>query len=249
MSVMSMGKKPKALVRPLGAGNSRAGGRPGEVQAGGARLGGIPARKAKRSRRVDGGAAGNCGPPRPRATRRNPPARPRLWVVPDAAVVGRRRAGCCQAGRCQAGRCRAGPRPGRVPGRRRAGPARAAGAQAAGGSRRADPGPAAQHRAAGRPPAADRRARRASPSRTRWSGPHRCPPGPPGGCAGPGSPGAGAGWSGLSRSSSSSRSSPRSCSLWLPGRRRPVRACRRLRCGPACGRSWSSQASRCGRSR
>ncbi len=34
MSVMSVGKKPKALVRPLGAGNSRAGGHRGRLRAG-----------------------------------------------------------------------------------------------------------------------------------------------------------------------------------------------------------------------
>lgn len=84
MSVMSVGKKPKALARPLGAGNSRAG-----VHRGGLRAG-EPGAAASRSenRNVPGvsGAAqpGIAGPARPRAAR-NPSARPRLWVVPDAA--------------------------------------------------------------------------------------------------------------------------------------------------------------------
>jgi hypothetical protein len=48
MSVMNAAKKSKALVRPLRAGNSRAGERPGRIRAS----------KAKHSRRVVAGAAG-----------------------------------------------------------------------------------------------------------------------------------------------------------------------------------------------
>lgn len=85
MSVMSVGKKPKALVRSLGAGNSRAGVYRGELRAG------KPAPAASRSeeRNVPGVSVaaqpGIAGPARPRAAARKPPARPRLWVVPDAA--------------------------------------------------------------------------------------------------------------------------------------------------------------------
>ncbi len=84
MSVMSMGKKPKALARPLGAGNSRAEVHRGEFRAG------EPGAAASRSenRNVPGVSVatqpGMAGPARPRAARK-PPARPRLWVVPDAA--------------------------------------------------------------------------------------------------------------------------------------------------------------------
>lgn len=84
MSVMSMGKKPKALVRPLGAGNSRAEVHRGELRAG------EPGAAASRSenRNVPGVSVaaqpGMAGSARPRAARK-PPARPRLWVVPDAA--------------------------------------------------------------------------------------------------------------------------------------------------------------------
>jgi LysM domain len=85
MSVMSVGKKPKVLVRPLRAGNSRAGGRPGQVRAG--EPGSPVSRPEKRN--VPGvskvAQPGPVAPPRPRAVRRHPPARPRLWVVPDAA--------------------------------------------------------------------------------------------------------------------------------------------------------------------
>ena len=86
MSVMSMGKKPKVLVRPLRAGNSRAGGRPGQVRAGAPG----PAASGPEKRNVPGVSKvtqpGVVVPPRPGAGRRRPPARPRLWVVPDAAV-------------------------------------------------------------------------------------------------------------------------------------------------------------------
>src|SRR3984885_12224609 len=83
MSVMSAGKMPKALVRSLGAGNSRAG-------RGKSRTGdpGVAAsRSDKRSGPGVPGAErpGVVGPARPRATARKPSARPRLWVVPDAA--------------------------------------------------------------------------------------------------------------------------------------------------------------------
>jgi hypothetical protein len=84
MSVMSVGKKPKALVRPLGAGNSRADGctlRAGER--------GVSVPRSEK-RNVPGWPAatqpGIAGPARPRAAARHyPPVRPRLWVVPDAA--------------------------------------------------------------------------------------------------------------------------------------------------------------------
>jgi hypothetical protein len=84
MSVMSVGKMPKALVRSLGAGNSRAG-------RGKSRMG-DPGVAASRSDKRSGPGApvaaqpGVVGPPRPRAAARKPPARPRLWVVPDAAA-------------------------------------------------------------------------------------------------------------------------------------------------------------------
>ena len=84
MSVMSVGKKPKALVRSLGAGNSRAGAHgasrvrvslarrhPGQASEA------FPVRRWQRSRES------RRSRPRPRA--RKPPARPRLWVVPDVA--------------------------------------------------------------------------------------------------------------------------------------------------------------------
>jgi hypothetical protein len=83
MSVMSVGKKPKALVRPLGAGNSRAD--RGKLRAGEA--GAAASRSDKRN--VPGGSVaaqpGIAGPARPRAAVRHyPQARPRLWVVPNA---------------------------------------------------------------------------------------------------------------------------------------------------------------------
>ena len=86
MSVMSVGKKPRALVRPLGAGNSRAGAHRGELRSG------EPGAAAHRSERrnVPGVSVaarpGITGPARPRAARQYPRTRPRLWVVPDAAV-------------------------------------------------------------------------------------------------------------------------------------------------------------------
>jgi hypothetical protein len=87
MSVMSVGKKPKALVRPLGAGNSRAGAQRSELRAG--EPGGAAPRPEKRS--VPGvslaAQPGIAGLARPRAAARKPSARPRprLRVVPDAA--------------------------------------------------------------------------------------------------------------------------------------------------------------------
>ena len=90
MSVMSAGKKPRALVHPLRAGNSRTGlrgrqFRPGEP--------GPPAARQEKQR-VPGVSLppqpGNAVPARPRGTvparprgARKSPARPRLWVVPD----------------------------------------------------------------------------------------------------------------------------------------------------------------------
>ena len=86
MSVMSVGKKPKALVRPLGAGNSRAGAYRGELRSD--EPGAAAHRPEKRN--VPGVSVpaqpGITGPARPRAARQHPPARPRLWVVPDAAA-------------------------------------------------------------------------------------------------------------------------------------------------------------------
>jgi hypothetical protein len=83
MSVMSVGKKPKALVRSLGAGSSRAG--RGKSRTGD--LGVAASRSDKRSGPGVPAAAQPevVGPVRPRAAARKPPARPRLWVVPDAA--------------------------------------------------------------------------------------------------------------------------------------------------------------------
>jgi hypothetical protein len=85
VSVMSVGKKPKALVRPLGAGNSRA-----SAQRGGWRLGEPGAAAPRPEKRNTPGVSlaaqpGIAGLARPRAAARKPSARPRLWVVPDAA--------------------------------------------------------------------------------------------------------------------------------------------------------------------
>ena len=79
MSVMSAGKKPTALVRPLRTGNSRA----GRFRAG------EPGTAASRSeqRSLPGvsapGQPDSTVPARPRAARKPLPP-PRLWVVPDA---------------------------------------------------------------------------------------------------------------------------------------------------------------------
>jgi hypothetical protein len=85
MSVMSVGKKPKALVRPLGAGNSRAD--PGRPRAGD--LGVTASRSGQRNGPGVSVAAqpGVAGPSWPRASARKPSPRPRprLRVVPDAA--------------------------------------------------------------------------------------------------------------------------------------------------------------------
>lgn len=85
MSVMSVGKKPKALVRPLGAENSQAGVHRGELRADAP--GTAASRPGKRSAPGVSVAPqpGITGPARPRAAARKPSARPRLWVVPDAA--------------------------------------------------------------------------------------------------------------------------------------------------------------------
>ena len=58
MSVMSVGKKPRALVRPLRAGNSQTGVRGGQFRPGEPGLAGRPSGKAARSRRVAAAAAG-----------------------------------------------------------------------------------------------------------------------------------------------------------------------------------------------
>ena len=99
MSVMSAGKKPKALARSLRAGNSRAGLRPGQFRDGepGAAVSrseerNVPARPGPVRRDCavparPGNAMparpGSAMPARPRAARKSSP-RPRLWVVPDA---------------------------------------------------------------------------------------------------------------------------------------------------------------------
>jgi hypothetical protein len=85
MSVMSAGGKHKALVRPLGAGSSRAGARRGELRAG--EPGAAASRSGKRNVPGVSVAAqpGIAEPARPRAAARKLPERPRLWVVPDAA--------------------------------------------------------------------------------------------------------------------------------------------------------------------
>lgn len=87
MSVMSAGKKPRALVRPLLAGNSRAGARPHQLRAD------DPGAAASRSEmRNAPGVSAPSQPdmvqpgmtvPHPAQAARKPPARPRLWVVPD----------------------------------------------------------------------------------------------------------------------------------------------------------------------
>jgi hypothetical protein len=83
MSVMSAGKKPRALVRPLRAGDSRTGVRPGQFRAG------EPGTAASRSEKPNVPGVSMPAQPdiavpaQPRAARKAP-ARPRLWVVPDA---------------------------------------------------------------------------------------------------------------------------------------------------------------------
>jgi hypothetical protein len=83
MSVMNAGKKSKALVRPLRAGNSRAGERPGRIRAG--EPGAAASRPEKRN--LPGVSAparpDKAVPGRPRAAGKSP-ARPRLRAVPDA---------------------------------------------------------------------------------------------------------------------------------------------------------------------
>jgi hypothetical protein len=84
MSVMNAGKKSKALVRPLRAGNSRAGERMGRIRA--SEPGAAASRPEKRN--VPGVSAparpDKAVPARPRATGKSP-ARPRLWAVPDVS--------------------------------------------------------------------------------------------------------------------------------------------------------------------
>lgn len=84
MSVMNAGKKSKALVRPLRAGNSRAGERPGRIRA--SEPGAAASRPEKRN--VPGVSAparpDKAVPGRPRATGKSP-ARPRLWAVPNVS--------------------------------------------------------------------------------------------------------------------------------------------------------------------
>ena len=84
MSVMNAGKKSKALLRPLRAGNSRAGVRPGRIRA--SEPGAAASRPEKRN--VPGVSASarpdKAVSVRPRATGRSP-ARPRLWAVPDVS--------------------------------------------------------------------------------------------------------------------------------------------------------------------
>ena len=84
MSVMNAAKKSKALVRPLRAGNSRAGERPGRIRA--SEPGAAASRPEKRN--VPGVSSparpDKAVPGRPRATGKSP-ARPRLWAVPDVS--------------------------------------------------------------------------------------------------------------------------------------------------------------------
>ena len=93
MSVMSVGKKPKALVRSLGAGNSRAGG----IGASRARVTPARQRPGQTSEVVPAcpvaAQPGVAGPARPRATARKPSARPRLMGSPGRRRSRRRRAG------------------------------------------------------------------------------------------------------------------------------------------------------------
>ena len=83
MSVMNAGKLSKALVRPLRAGNSRAGERPGRIRA--SEPGAAASRPEKRN--VPGVSAparpDKAVPTRRRAAGESP-ACPRLWAVPDA---------------------------------------------------------------------------------------------------------------------------------------------------------------------
>jgi LysM domain-containing protein len=84
MSVMNAGKKSKALVRPLRAGNSRAGERPGRIRA--SEPGAAASRPEKRN--VPGVSAparpDKAVPGRARATGKSP-VRPRLWAVPGVS--------------------------------------------------------------------------------------------------------------------------------------------------------------------
>ena len=81
MSVMSVGKKPRALIHPLRAGNSQDRVRGGQFRPADS---GAPAARQEKQR-VPGVSLpppGTAAPAPPRGTRKSP-ARPRLWVVPD----------------------------------------------------------------------------------------------------------------------------------------------------------------------
>ncbi len=83
MSVMNAGRKSKALVRPLRAGNSRAGERPGRTRAG--EPGAAASRPEKRNLPgVSGPARADKAVPGRRRVTGDSPARPPLWAVPDA---------------------------------------------------------------------------------------------------------------------------------------------------------------------
>ncbi len=221
MSVMSSGKKPKALVRPLRAGNSRTGARPGQFRAA------EPGTAASRSERPrvpdvpEPAQRGSAVPARPRVTRKSP-VRPRLWVVPDkpaTAVPGTPES--ASSGPGIPGRAAPGSRvPGDGPVRR---PLSAGSAPvvprprvaldeqipARPGTPAASPGrsqPGWQDLSPGR----TRRTGQAAPptrahvARTRVIRPSSAPSRRPAGHGGRGSPGAGAGWSGF----------PRCCCSW-----------------------------------
>ena len=227
MSVMSAGKKPRALIHPLRAGNSQTRVRGGQFRP--AEPGTPAARQEKQ--RVPGVSLpppGTAAPAPPRGTRKSPP-RPRLWVVPDppglagsAPLVPPPRVAPDDQIPSRPAVPAVAPAPGRprVPGQTAA-PSRARAARPASAPFRVRAaGPAS---APSRLPA--RRVRRTRLTRRgrRLVGPPPC--------------------------SSWWPCSPQSCSRWLPGPRRPTTVCRRLRSGRPCGTSWSNPGSRCGRSR
>ena len=116
MSAMSVGKMPKALFRPLRAGNSRAGERPGKLSAG--EPGPMASRPERQNvRGMSGVARRDMARPGPRVAGKSP-ARPRLWVVPDVpgpAGPGSRPGTPAGTGEVTSGGCssgRAGSRPG-----------------------------------------------------------------------------------------------------------------------------------------
>ena len=86
MSVMSVGKKPRALVRPLRAGNSRAGGRGGQLRPGAPGTADRPETLRSPGRPLPP-QPGAAEPARPQGARKSP-ERPRLWVVPDTPGLG-----------------------------------------------------------------------------------------------------------------------------------------------------------------